>query len=74
MSESGVVTTRRRMPFALPGWRICLPYGRKLAGVGPCGILRGAFGVLDSGRSDVSFENHDGHQVDRKMLELLVSN
>ena len=36
--------------------------------------LRGAFGPLDSGRSDVTFEYVDGHTVDRKMLELLVAN
>lgn len=33
--------------------------------------LRGPFGVLDSGRSDVDYEDFHGHQLDRKMLELL---
>jgi endoglucanase len=33
--------------------------------------LRGEFGVLDSGRSDVRYEDWRGHQLDRKMLELL---
>lgn len=33
--------------------------------------LRGDFGVLDSGRADVQYENFRGHQLDRKMLELL---
>ena len=33
--------------------------------------LRGDFGILDSGRKDVSYENFRGHQLDRKMLELL---
>ena len=33
--------------------------------------LRGAFGVLDSERKDVAYENFRGHQLDRKMLELL---
>jgi endoglucanase len=33
--------------------------------------LRGEFGVLDSGRSDVTYEDWHGHQLDRKMLELL---
>ena len=33
--------------------------------------LRGNFGILDSGRSDVAYENFHGHQLDRKMLELL---
>jgi endoglucanase len=35
--------------------------------------LRGGFGVLDSGRSDVAYENFRGHLLDRKMLELLRS-
>ena len=33
--------------------------------------LRGSFGILDSGRKDVSYEQFRGHQLDRKMLELL---
>lgn len=33
--------------------------------------LRGTFGPLDSGRTDVKYENCDGHQLDRRMLELL---
>jgi endoglucanase len=36
--------------------------------------LRGPFGVLDSGRSDIARENFHGHWVDRRMLELLVAN
>lgn len=36
--------------------------------------LRGAFGVLDSGRLDVDYENYQGQQLDRKMLELLMPN
>ncbi len=36
--------------------------------------LRGPFGVLDSGRSDVSYEQFNGHLLDRVMLELLVAN
>lgn len=35
--------------------------------------FRGAFGVLDSGRTDVTYENWRGHQLDREMLELLRS-
>jgi len=31
----------------------------------------GPFGVLDSGRKDVSYEDFHGHKLDRKMLELL---
>jgi len=33
--------------------------------------FRGDFGVLDSKREDVVYENFQGHQLDRKMLELL---
>jgi endoglucanase len=33
--------------------------------------LRGDFGVLDSGRTDVQYEDYKGHKLDRKMLELL---
>ena len=28
-------------------------------------------GVLDSGRSDVQYEDFEGHKPDRKLLELL---
>jgi endoglucanase len=33
--------------------------------------LRGDFGVLDSGRQDVTYEDFKGHKLDRKMLELV---
>lgn len=33
--------------------------------------FRGEFGVMDSGRKDVQYEDWHGHQLDRKMLELL---
>jgi endoglucanase len=33
--------------------------------------LRGAFGVLDSDRKDVAYEDFKNHKLDRKMLELL---
>lgn len=33
--------------------------------------LKGAFGVLNSERDDVQYENYKGHKLDRKMLELL---
>ena len=33
--------------------------------------LRGDFGVLDSNRADVEYEDFRGHKLDRKMLELL---
>ena len=33
--------------------------------------LRGSFGILDSERKDVAYEQFRGHKLDRKMLELL---
>ena len=33
--------------------------------------LRGDFGVLDSNRVDVEYEEFEGHKLDRRMLELL---
>jgi len=33
--------------------------------------FRGSFGILDSDRADVDYEDYYGHQLDRKMLELL---
>ena len=33
--------------------------------------LRGSFGVLDSGRTDVEYESWRGRKLDRRMLELL---
>jgi hypothetical protein len=36
--------------------------------------LRGSFGVLDSGRADVTYEPYAGHQLDAAMLGLLQNN
>lgn len=33
--------------------------------------FRGGFGILDSGRADVEYEDYEGCKLDRKMLELL---
>jgi endoglucanase len=33
--------------------------------------FRGSFGVLDSGRADVRYEDFHGHKLDRQMLELI---
>ena len=33
--------------------------------------FRGSFGILDSRRSDVEYEDFHGHKLDRKMLQLL---
>jgi aryl-phospho-beta-D-glucosidase BglC (GH1 family) len=34
--------------------------------------FRGSFGVLDSERKDVQYEDWEGHKLDRKLLELLL--
>ena len=34
--------------------------------------FRGSFGILDSGRPDVDYEDYQGHKLDREMLELLL--
>lgn len=36
--------------------------------------LRGGFGVVDSGRADVKYEDFHGHKLDRELLELLLAN
>jgi len=36
--------------------------------------FRGEFGILDSNRGDVKYEEFHGHKLDRKMLELLQKN
>ena len=36
--------------------------------------LRGNFGIVDSGRDDVAYEDFHGHKLDRKVLELLLAN
>ncbi len=33
--------------------------------------FRGDFGVIDSGRKDIEYEDWNGHKLDRKMLEML---
>jgi endoglucanase len=35
--------------------------------------LRGSFGVVDSGRQDVDYEDFHGHKLDRKMLDMLIA-
>jgi endoglucanase len=36
--------------------------------------FRGGFGILDSNRPDVAYEDFRGHKLDREMLELLLAN
>lgn len=33
--------------------------------------MKGSFGILNSGRKDVKYENYKGHKLDREMLELI---
>ena len=33
--------------------------------------FRGSFGIMDSGRTDIEYEDFAGHKLDRKMLQLL---
>jgi hypothetical protein len=33
--------------------------------------FRGDFGIIDSGRSDIEYDEWYGHKLDRKLLELL---
>ena len=33
--------------------------------------FRGSFGVLDSGRTDIEYEEWRGHKLDRRLLNLL---
>jgi endoglucanase len=35
--------------------------------------LRGGFGIVDSGRPDVAYEDFEGHKLDRRMLEMLLA-
>jgi endoglucanase len=36
--------------------------------------LRGGFGIVDSNRVGVQYEDFQGHKLDRAMLELLLAN
>jgi hypothetical protein len=33
--------------------------------------FRGSFGILDSGRADIEYEDWQGHKLDRRLLTLL---
>jgi endoglucanase len=54
------------------GWmRDCLTNWKQVGWGWALWNLRGSFGVLDSERADVRYESFRGHQLDRRMLELL---
>jgi endoglucanase len=58
-------------PVVLAWMRDCLALWHEAGWGWALWNLRGAFGVLDSGRADVAYEEFHGRKLDRKMLELL---
>lgn len=58
-------------PVALAWMRDCLDLWKEAGWGWSVWNFRGAFGVLDSDRTDVTYENWRGHKLDRAMLELL---
>ncbi|TAN37754.1 MAG: glycoside hydrolase [Verrucomicrobia bacterium] len=58
-------------PVALAWMRDCLANWQRANFGWALWNLRGSFGVLDSERKDVAYENFRGHKLDRQMLELL---
>lgn len=60
-------------PIALAWMEDCLKNWKR-AGFGwSLWNFRGGFGILDSERTDVAYEDFHGHKLDRKMLDLLLS-
>jgi len=63
-----------RCRFFLPDHRVSHgPVPRTGGDVRRVVSFRGSFGVLDSGRKDVAYEDFRGHKLDREMLDLLRS-
>jgi endoglucanase len=58
-------------PVVLAWMRDCLALWKEAGWGWALWNLRGSFGVLDSARADVAYEEFRGHKLDRKMLELL---
>jgi endoglucanase len=56
---------------ALAWMRDCLELWREVGWGWALWNLRGSFGVLNSGRTDVSYEDFRGDKLDREMLKLL---
>jgi endoglucanase len=57
----------------IPWMRDCLENWKRAGWGWALWNFRGSFGILDSGRRDVSYKSWHGHQLDRAMLELLQS-
>jgi endoglucanase len=58
-------------PVTLAWMEDCLSLWKQAGWGNSMWNLRGAFGVLDSEREDVRYEDFKGHKLDRQMLELL---
>jgi len=58
-------------PVALAWMRDCLELWREAGWGWALWNFRGSFGILDSGRADVEYENFRNRKLDRKMLELI---
>lgn len=58
-------------PVALAWMRDCLANWQAAGWGWALWNLRGGFGILDSDRPDVQYEEFQGHKLDRRMLELL---
>jgi aryl-phospho-beta-D-glucosidase BglC (GH1 family) len=72
IGEFGVFN-RTPHAVALAWMRDCLENWRN-AGFGwALWNLRGSFGILDSERTDVKYEDYNGYKLDRQMLELLCA-
>lgn len=70
VGEWGVLN-RTPHPVALAWMEDCLRNWKDAGWGWALWELRGGFGVLDSNRADVAYEDFRGHKLDRKMLELL---
>ena len=58
-------------PVSLAWMRDCLELWREAGWGWSLWNLRGGFGVLDSARADVEYEDFRGHKLDREMLKVL---
>ncbi|MBI3921069.1 MAG: cellulase family glycosylhydrolase [Armatimonadetes bacterium] len=58
-------------PVVLDWMRDCLQLWKEAGWGWALWNFRGSFGILDSGRADVQYEDFHGHKLDRAMLELL---
>jgi aryl-phospho-beta-D-glucosidase BglC (GH1 family) len=61
-------------PVVLAWMRDCLANWKRAHFGWALWNFRGSFGVLDSDRQDVKYEDFHGHKLDRAMLELLRAN